>query len=319
MKGTVIIVHEREKGGAIREDNGKRYSFEKADFLGKPSAGMYVDFCARDGLIAVNVRPVEEGLEEHEEMKVVLEKCDQIELEFLSEILSSIFSDKEKRKHLLDLIKNSESARLELILEIEKEIRYYGSANFAYWWRALTKEGAPGVPVREVVKDVCDKRKVPIKEGGDIETRLQRLANFEVEKVLQKISPEELVKIFKENKIGIDQQELILEFFKEKRRATTLILPMLYRILGPKIVFQLIEGITLHLVARIVGREAGRVILREIAKRNPWLNALGPLMWALSAIDLVWTIQGPAYRKTVPVCLYLGVVVLRDDLANQEE
>ena len=132
--------------------------------------------------------------------------------------------------------------------------------------------------------------------------------------MLQKLSPEELVKKFQEYGIGMEQRDLILEFFKEKRRATTLILPVLYKILGRKIVFQLIEGIVLHLVARIVGREAARVILKEIAKRNPWVNILGPILWALTAIDLILTIQGPAYRKTFPVCLYLGVVVIRDHL-----
>ena len=202
-------------------------------------------------------------------MKAILKKCDQVELEFLSNVLSSRFTNKEKMKHLLDLSKNSESARCQLLSEIEKKTRYYGSANLAYWWRATFKEGDPGVPFREVVIDVCKKRKVSIKEGGDIETHLRHLANSEVEKVLRKISPEKLVKIFEEHEIGIEQRELILEFFKEKRRATTLILPVLYRILGPKIVFQLIEGIILHLIARIVGREVARVILKEIGEAQP--------------------------------------------------
>ncbi|MNP77743.1 hypothetical protein D3C76_1752300 [compost metagenome] len=51
-----------------------------------------------------------------------------------------------------------------------------------------------------------------------------------------------------------------------------------------------------------------------MVKRNPWLNALGPWMWALSAAWLAFDVQGPAYRKTVPICLYLGVVGLRDGL-----
>ena len=54
-------------------------------------------------------------------MKAILEKCDQVELEFLSKILSSVFTDKEQMEHQLDLSKNSESAKSALLSEIEKK------------------------------------------------------------------------------------------------------------------------------------------------------------------------------------------------------
>jgi len=37
-------------------------------------------------------------------------------------------------------------------------------------------------------------------------------------------------------------------------------------------------------------------------------------MWVLSGTWLAIDLQGPAYRKTVPICLYLGVVAMRDGI-----
>ncbi|MDX7686134.1 hypothetical protein SJS35_21000, partial [Aeromonas caviae] len=62
----------------------------------------------------------------------------------------------------------------------------------------------------------------------------------------------------------------------------------------------------------ITRREAAKALVKEVSKRNPMLNALGPVMWVLSGVWLAYDLQGPAFRKTVPICLYLGVVALRD-------
>ncbi|AHJ77509.1 hypothetical protein C813_20290 [Kosakonia sacchari SP1] len=82
--------------------------------------------------------------------------------------------------------------------------------------------------------------------------------------------------------------------------------------LGPKIALGIVETIIVSLIAQMIGREAAKQLVKELLKRNPWINSLGPILWAISGAWIAYDLQGPAYRKTVPICLYLGIVALRD-------
>ncbi|EOU4669890.1 hypothetical protein ACOITO_004717 [Escherichia coli] len=90
------------------------------------------------------------------------------------------------------------------------------------------------------------------------------------------------------------------------------ILPIVFQILGPKIALGIVETIIVSLIAQMIGREAAKQLVKELLKRNPWINSLGPILWAISGAWIAYDLQGPAYRKTVPICLYLGIVALRD-------
>lgn len=96
-------------------------------------------------------------------------------------------------------------------------------------------------------------------------------------------------------------------------------MPILLKVLGQKITLGIIETIIVSLITQIIGREAAKVLVKEIMKRNPWINALGPAVWVLSGAWLAFDLQGPAYRKTIPICLYLGIVALRDGKEDAEE
>ncbi|MEW2639935.1 hypothetical protein, partial [Vibrio cholerae] len=168
----------------------------------------------------------------------------------------------------------------------------------------------------EVVEDVCDKLGVKIKKGGSLEARLERLVTSVVEKELTNKTPEQLSKSFKNIGVGDADLELIMEHIKKNGKVA--ILPILAQILGPKITLGIIETIIVSLIAQIVGREAAKQLVKELMKRNPWLNALGPILWAISGVWLAIDLQGPAYRKTVPICLYLGVVALRDGAEDEK-
>ena len=86
----------------------------------------------------------------------------------------------------------------------------------------------------------------------------------------------------------------------------------IFQILGPKTALGIVETIIVSIIANIIGREAAKQLVKELLKRNPWINSLGPFLWVASGLWIVFDLQGPAYRKTVPLCLYLGIVALRD-------
>jgi uncharacterized protein YaaW (UPF0174 family) len=244
-------------------------------------------------------------------MKAIISKCTTEDFKYLSEVLDSYlsFTDDKKRKGLLALSDSNEQVRNELICLLDKQIKYYGSSDIAYLRRVIFEKDG-GVGAKEIVEDVCAKLKVSIKVGGSTESRLERLVNAVVEKELLSKTPEELSAAFKSVGVGDVDRELILEHLKKNGKVA--VLPILVQVLGPKITLGIIETIVISLIAQIIGREAAKQLFKELVKRNPWVNALGPALWVLSGAWLAFDLQGPAYRKTVPICLYLGIVALRD-------
>lgn len=244
-------------------------------------------------------------------MRNILQKCTAADFEYLSTVLDSYlsFTDDSLRKKLVESYSKNNDNK-ELIYLIDKQVRYYGSSDLAYLTRSLFSNGDGGIPADELVADVCEKLNVKIKQGGSTEVKLERLVSSVVEKELFSKSPEELNKAFKNLGIGSSETELVVDHLKKNGKVA--VLPIIVEILGPKIALAVIETIIISLIAQIVGREAAKVLVKELVKRNPWINALGPIMWILSGTWLAIDLQGPAYRKTVPICLYLGVVAMRD-------
>ncbi len=244
-------------------------------------------------------------------MKSVLAKCEHQDFEYISSVLDSYVSltDDSGRKALLQKSRNSQSAKTELIALVDRQIRYYGSSDVAYVMRSIfTSEG--GVSALEVLEDVCEKLKVSVKHVGSVESRLERLTSAVVEKELLSKSPAELAEAFKSFGVGEADAESLKEHLIKNGKVA--ILPIIVEVMGPKVALGIIETIIITLITQIVGREAAKALVKELVKRNPWMNALGPVMWALSGAWLALDLQGPAFRKTVPICLYLGIVALRD-------
>lgn len=244
-------------------------------------------------------------------MKNILRKCTRTDFEYLSSVLDSYVSltDDTRRKELLAAY-SSGSPSEELIGLVDKQIRYYGSSDLAYLARSMFSSGDGGVSAEEMIADVCDKLKVKIKLGGSTEARLERLVTTVVEKELFSKTPEELGQAFRDLGIAPSQANLFLDHLK--RNGKVAVMPVLIEIMGPKIALAVVEAVVISIIAQILGREAAKMLVKELVKRNPWINVLGPVVWALSGAWLVLDLQGPAYRKTVPVCLYLGVVGMRD-------
>ncbi|MCF4977739.1 hypothetical protein GIW56_09450 [Pseudomonas gessardii] len=258
-------------------------------------------------------------------MKAILRKCKTEDFNYVSRVLDNYVSltNDSRRKELLTQAESSADAKEALVELMDKQIRYFGSSDLAYLARSLFDSDG-GVSASELIAEVCVKSKVKIKLGGSVESRLEKLVTAVVEKELLSKSPEELAKAFKEMGIEDIDREKVMEHLKSNGKVA--ILPIIFQILGPKVALGIIEVIIISIIAQIIGREAAKALVQEMVKRNPWLNALGPWMWALSAAWLAFDVQGPAYRKTVPICLYLGVVGLRDgpetpitDLAQKDD
>lgn len=252
-------------------------------------------------------------------MKEVLEKCNYEDFNYLCTVLDSYaaFTNDSKRKELIKssfIVSPSPMKKMELINLVDKQIRYYGSSDIAYAFRSIFGDDG-GVSSSELIEDVAKKLKVKLKKGSSIEYKLERLALDVVEKEIASKSPTELVESFKD--MGIDDQNLLRLKDHLKTSGVAIALPVILELLGPKITIKLIEGIILSVITYFVGATVARQLTTEVFKRNPLLNVLGPAVWVISGTWLAFDIQGPAYRKTIPICLYLGIVSLRDGLEEE--
>ncbi|MBC8742615.1 hypothetical protein F6X40_39705 [Paraburkholderia sp. UCT31] len=245
-------------------------------------------------------------------MKTALEKCKLNDLVYISDMLDSYlsFTDDRKRKRFLACAGENPCTGKSLIDLMDQQIRYYGSSDVAYVTRLIFKDD-PGVSSDEIVRDVIKKMKLSVKMGGCLDAKLQRVASAMVEKELASKSPQELAKAFTD--MGIDEIKLDLIKDHLKKNGKVAVLPVVMKILGPEITLGIIETIIVSMIAQIIGREAAKQLIKELLKRHPWINAIGPIVWALSAAWVACDLQGPAFRKTVPVTLYLGVVALRGE------
>lgn len=246
-------------------------------------------------------------------MKSILAKCEPPDFQYISEVLDNYVSltDDSGRKQLLQQFqaKGDAKTKHQLVALTDKQIRYFGSSEIGYLWRTVFSDDS-GVSATELIDDVCQKLKVTIKIGGSVEAKLERLVKAVVEKELLSKTPDELRKAFRDFGIGEAKTEHILDFIKNNGKVA--VLPILLEIAGPGITLAIIQTIVISLITALVGREAAKAIIKEVIKRNPWLNTLGPVVWVISGGWLAYDLQGPAYRKTAPICLYLGIVALRD-------
>lgn len=248
------------------------------------------------------------------EMESILGKCDTEDFRLLLKQIDSYVNLTDDGKlnaaFLAFSSRNSPENRTNLIRLLEKDIRYLGSSEVAYAKRKLLGDEPPGVSINEIIEDVSKKLKVKQKLVGTVEAKLERLVKWSVEKTFFALSPEQQRELFE--KAGIDRKQQD-EFFEKIKRNKAHFLPLLLSILGPEITKKIIEGIVISVIAAYLGREGAKELVKTVATRFPWwAEWLGPIVWALSLGWLALDLQGSAYRKTIPILLYLGIVGLRD-------
>lgn len=202
---------------------------------------------------------------------------------------------------------DTEENRAALEQQVEREIRYLGSADFAYLFRKAT-EREPGVPFTEIVRDAAKTLKVKLASLGTDREMLEALVQEYATQQFANLSPEE-------------QQELLENLGVERERAASFLkksagvfaVPTLIQAFGTIVVHGLIKTVIFGLIAKIIGRQLAMRLFNFLFSRLPWwVTWIGPAAWTLSIGWAALDIQGPASRKTIPIVLYLGLCSLRE-------
>lgn len=247
-------------------------------------------------------------------------KAKSADFEFIAEILRSALSPDANATIQTALTRYqkrpSTRTKRKLVALMEREIRYAGSSDLAYFFRSVWK-GDGGIPADKLILDVGKKLGVKLRPLGPPEAKLERLVKAVAEKELLKMEPEAQRQLFEEQRLGADRTRQVLAHLK--RTAPVVSLPLLMRLIGQESVEKIVTAMVIRVIGAFVGRQGAQHLFQALATRFPWwADWIGPVAWGLSGIWLVYDIQGPAYRKTIPVLLYLGLIQMRET-ANDSE
>lgn len=254
-------------------------------------------------------------------MNKILMKAEVEDFEFIIGILRGkvkLRSDT-KLREVIDVYEKepTRANKVTLASNFERHIRYLGSSDIAYFVRYLYKD-SPGVKAQEIIDDVSKKLKVSQRKVGTIEAQLERLVKISVEKTVMEMNNEKIREILKEAKFSPSAISEIMKQVKQKGKVA--IIPILFSAVGSKAGMKILETLILSLLGALIGRETVKIIIKELAKKipiaAPWL---GPIMWGITVGWIGVDIAGPAYRKTIPVLLYLGMIGLRDGPEDGED
>ena len=202
---------------------------------------------------------------------------------------------------------DNEETRAALNQRLEREIRYLGSADLAYAFRYATGREA-GVPFSEIARNVAKTLKIRLSSLGTDRELLETLVQEYATKQFERLSPEEQQQLLES--LGVDR-ERAASFLKKS--AGVFALPTLIQAFGVIVVQGLIKTVIFGMIAKIIGKQLAMRLFNFLFSRLPWwVSWIGPAAWTLSIGWAALDIQGPAYRKTVPIVLYLGLCSLRE-------
>lgn len=190
---------------------------------------------------------------------------------------------------------------------IAEEIQLFGGNSFANLWRAsdgitsalknILKDKRRGVKYEEILKDVCDKMKVSYNKNTSTENIEQCLLNKILEDSLEKMSEEERQKLIK---------ELNLPTTSFGKQAVTAML----QIQAIPIYVMMIRGLP-----TIVMRCCFPIIIIP----TPLAIFSGPIGLTLTGLWTAYDIAGPAYRVTIPICIYIACLRRIHQYENQNK
>lgn len=179
--------------------------------------------------------------------------------------------------------------------DIILELQCYGADTIASAVREIIGKH-PGVPYREILMDVCDKKNVSYNKASSTERIEFHLIQSIIEETLQKVSDEDILAIADElgvNITGEENRNQIIDKILQKSTSPTLYSKMT-EIVSSAVVPGSIAG-----VAGAAALVAARVGLpRLVGLAIPAINAF---MWGWLIKDL----SGPAYRITVPAVIMI--------------
>ncbi len=244
-------------------------------------------------------------------MREILSSLEPADYAFVVEVMSSPvnFTDDAELRRRARAYEASgrDEDRQKLDSKLEREIRYLGSSETAYFVRYMFGQ-EPGVSFREILRDVAHALKVrPNRDGTDREV-LEDIVRQYATQTFAGLPPDEQQKMLED--LGVEKEKAKAFL---KRSAGVFALPVMIQVFNAVIVEALIKRVILGTIAKLLGEQVARKLFLLIAGRFPWwLGWVGPLAWTAS---LGWTavdLQGPAMRKTIPLVLYLGLCSLRE-------
>ena len=148
---------------------------------------------------------------------------------------------------------------------------------------------------KDVLCDVCDQMDVPFNRSRSLEHIEHNLLEVVLEKTWEEMCDDDKRAML--NSIGKDNMPVT--------QATSAMLIGIFRAKG----FASYQ-IAVSIVNVIAKTFAGRGLsLAANATLTRALNILsGPIGWALTALWTAWDLAGPAYRVTVPGCIYIAAM-----------
>lgn len=251
------------------------------------------------------------------ELTELLQRCNVEDAELIIANIDSYinFTDDKGLKEWLEHWR-TEGGKMPLPLarKLETEIRYLGSSDVAYLARKLRGKVPAGVPVDEMLRDICKVLKIKQRRVSTLEGRLEEFAKGVVDKAFFDNSPEEQLEMLKNFDFSEETRQIITDHLKMGKK---LALPMLRKMIGPKATMSFIEAVIYSVIAMFVGKEAAKQLLKTIMTKCPWLAALGPVAIAALTGWTVLDLCGPAMRKTIPILLHLSLVSLQNGPEDQ--
>lgn len=213
--------------------------------------------------------------------------------------------------------------RSELALKLVNILRYFGSDSIAYSWRKVVAM-EPGVHYTEILRDVFNNLNKQLKKHEEI-PRVASVSEYEqrICETMLKIqfegkSEKEIAQMLED--AGLDQ-DAIKQTAKELAKfgvAGTGLL-VLVKLLGKRIVTELIKKLIIMVVAKKLGQDAaeklaGR-ILAKVAQKTvaKIISGIGWALFVWDAIDLA----GPATRITIPVVSLIASVRTAKELETE--
>lgn len=181
--------------------------------------------------------------------------------------------------------------------DIILELQCYGADTIAAAVRELFGKH-PGVPYREILKDVCDKKKVRYNKEASTSRIEFLLTQSIIEDVVRKMTDDELLSVAEELGItfaGNDNREQIIDAVLQKSMSPA-IYGKMTAIVSASVMPGALAGAALAAQAAVIAARVG--LPRFVAFAVPGINAL---MWGWLIKDL----SGPAYRITVPAVIMI--------------